>query len=83
MIKYGEKISLTKLDDNRMAQISTNKLNIKRNYYLKYGYFRDDIIINDKNEIIDGYSTYVLAKNFGIKKIIVKREGGKIRRKNK
>lgn len=83
MIKYGEKISLTKLDDNKMAQISTNKLNIKRNYYLKYGYFRDDIIINDKNEIIDGYSTYVLAKNFGIKKIIVKREGGKIRRKNK
>lgn len=83
MIKYGEKISLTKLDDNRMAQISTNKLNIKRNYYLKYGYFRDDIIINDKNEIIDGYSTYILAKNFGIKKIIVKREGGKIRRKNK
>lgn len=83
MIKYGEKISLTKLDDSRMAQISINKLNIKRNYYLKYGYFRDDIVINDKNEIIDGYSTYVLAKNFGIKKIVVKREGGKVRGKNK
>lgn len=82
-MKYGEKISLTQLDDSKMSQISTSKLNIKRNYYLKHGYFRDDIIINDKNEIIDGYSTYVLAKNFGIKKIAVKREGGKIRRGNK
>lgn len=50
------------------------KLNKRREYYLKHKYFRSTIILNNKDYLIDGYTTYILAKEMKFDYITVLRE---------
>lgn len=49
------------------------KLNQRRKYYNKYKYFRSTIILDNKNYLIDGYTTYLLAKEFNFDYITILR----------
>lgn len=80
----GEKIKLKDIIiPSYMKRVSRKKMQIKIDYAIKYGYFRDSIILNENNILIDGYSTYVLSKEMGLKYAIIKRVGGKIGKKEK
>ena len=72
---------MIKIKDIKLAEwlqpVSKRKLKIKRDYYKKHGYFREEMILNNDNILVDGYSSYVLAKELGFKNVIIKRSGGK------
>ena len=51
-----------------------SKMQARRKYFKKYGYFRSTIILNSKNCLIDGYTTYLLAKEAGFSYITILRE---------
>lgn len=56
------------------------KLNNKQLFYIVNGYFENNIIIDENNRLIDGYTTYYIAKNiYNFKYIEVTR----VRLKNK
>ena len=38
------------------------KLKQRRKYYEKYNYFRSTIVLSQDNYLLDGYTTYLLAK---------------------
>lgn len=48
------------------------KLKEKRLYYRVYNKFEQPIILNEEGYLIDGYTTYLLAKEFNEKQIKVK-----------
>lgn len=50
------------------------KLNSRRKYYLKNGYFRSTIVLDKNNHLLDGYTTYLLAKEMKFDYITVLRE---------
>lgn len=50
------------------------KINKRKDYYKKHRYFRSTIILNDKNYLLDGYTTYILAKEMKFEYITVLRE---------
>ncbi len=49
------------------------KMKNRREYYKKYKYFRSTVVLNKKNYLIDGYTTYLLAKEMGFDYITVVR----------
>ena len=49
---------------------STNKMISYRDYYNKHGEFKSQIVI-DGNTLVNGYTTYLLCKEFGIESIDV------------
>lgn len=51
-----------------------SKMKARREYFKKYGYFRSTVILNSKNCLIDGYTTYLLAKEAGFSYITILRE---------
>ena len=51
-----------------------SKIQRRREYFKKYGYFRSTIILNNKNSLLDGYTTYLLAKEAGFSYITILRE---------
>lgn len=53
---------------------SEKKLHKRNLYYLKHGYFKSTIILNEDNLLIDGYTTYLLALNKGYDYITILRE---------
>ena len=80
----GEKIKLKDIIiPDYMSNVSERKIKIKIDYAIKHGYFRDSIILDENNVLVDGYSTYVLSKEIGLKNAIIKRVGGKIGKKKK
>lgn len=79
MKKNGEKIKINEIRiPEYMKPISNRKFRIKMKYYNEFGYFRDDIILDKNNNLVDGYSSYLLANILGMKNVIIKREGGKL-----
>lgn len=52
---------------------SSEKMIRKAQFHFINGYFQDNIIINENNELIDGYITYMIARSKGIKHIAVQR----------
>lgn len=50
------------------------KLKKRKQYYLKHKYFRSPIVLNNKNYLIDGYTTYLLAKDMKFDYITILRE---------
>lgn len=50
-----------------------SKLRQRAEYYQKYGCFDRPIIVDDKYHLIDGYTTYLMAKMFGVQKLDVYR----------
>lgn len=49
-----------------------DKFKEKYKYYRETGKFSERIILNQNKVLIDGYSTYLLVKMFGVEKIVVK-----------
>lgn len=67
------KISSIKIPKNFKIP-KTEKLNDRNEYYKEHRYFRRVIILDDKNTLLDGYTTYILAKRKGFKSITVLRD---------
>lgn len=49
------------------------KMNWRRNYYNFFGNFAVPIEINDNNVLLDGYTSYLIAKELGKKYVKVTR----------
>lgn len=50
------------------------KLNKRKEYYRKHKYFRSTIVLNNENHLLDGYTTYLLAKEMNFDYITILRE---------
>lgn len=51
----------------------SEKMIYKWNFYQFYGKFEQPIVLDKNNYLIDGYTTYLIAKQLGKKYIKVKR----------
>ena len=58
----------------RFQQPRTEKLNRRYEYYKRHNYFRSTIILDNKNNLLDGYTTYILAKEMNFDYITILRE---------
>lgn len=69
-----EKLSNIKIQDSfRRNPPSHKKVLVKMNYYNKYQNFEQPIVLDKDNVLIDGYTTYLIAKQVGMKYMPVKR----------
>ena len=50
---------------------TTNQLRINRKYNTNRNIFQSSIILDKKYNLVDGYTSYLIAKMFGIKKVDV------------
>lgn len=50
------------------------KLEQRRRYYYTYKYFRDTIILDEYDYLVDGYTTYILAKEMNFEYITILRK---------
>ncbi len=57
--------------------INKKKLQQKEAFYIEFGYYQDRIILDENNLLLDGYSTYMLAKKNGVNEIEVIRDKNK------
>ncbi len=48
------------------------KLDRKERYYLEYGEFESEIVLDGSGNLIDGYTTYLLAGKYGLEHIPVR-----------
>lgn len=48
------------------------KVQSKINFYKKYGFFKDTIMLNSNGELVDGYATYIAAQQLGISQVPIK-----------
>lgn len=48
------------------------KLDRKERYYLEHGEFESEIVLDGSGNLMDGYTTYLLAKKYGLKQIPVR-----------
>lgn len=46
-----------------------NKIRVNRKYNTNNNPFQSQIIVNSHNVLLDGYTSYLIAKMFGIKKV--------------
>lgn len=58
---------------NYFEKPSCWKLKQRRKYYYTYKYFRDTIILDEYGYLVDGYTTYLLAKEMGFDYITILR----------
>lgn len=45
----------------------------KEEYFKKYGMLKESIIVDQTNYLIDGYTSYLIAKKAGVKALFVSR----------
>lgn len=50
------------------------KLQERKEYYNKYKYFKNPLVLDKQNYIVDGYTTYLLALNMGFSYITIQRD---------
>lgn len=48
------------------AEPNRYKMNEKRKYFFQYGELKDTVIVNQDNYLVDGYTSYLIAKEQGI-----------------
>lgn len=60
-------------DDFAGRTPADRKLDKVRRYYAEHGEFPACIVLNDENTLIDGYCTYLIAKELGITHAPIKR----------
>ena len=69
---------IVKIDNIKILKVfktpNQEKINSRRKYYKKYKYFRSMIVLNKNNYLLDGYTTYLLAKEMKFDYITVLRE---------
>lgn len=53
------------------TRIGKRKWNQKKEYYLRTGKFESQVVLTKDFVLLDGYSTYKLAKRYGVNKIPV------------
>ena len=53
------------------SRIEERKWVRKNNYYHQYGVFESQIVLDFNFTLIDGYSSYKIAKRYGMKKVPV------------
>lgn len=69
-----EKISNIKINEEfKRAKPKKWKMQSKENYFLKYGIFESKIVLDKNNVLIDGYTSYLLAKKFKLNVVKVER----------
>ena len=65
----GLDLELVKIEDIKIpvSHLATlpkaKKLDEKRNYFLKYGAYKEQIVLDENNNLIDGYTTYLSNMN--------------------
>ncbi len=52
---------------------SVSKMIKKEEYFKKYGMLKESIIVDQTNYLIDGYTSYLIAKKAGVKALFVSR----------
>ena len=73
--REGEIIKIDNIKISKKFQKpKSEKLKARKEYYKKHKYFRSTIILNNKNYLLDGYTTYLLAKEMKFDYITVLRE---------
>lgn len=69
---------IVKIDNIKILKVfkrpNKEKINKRREYYLDHKYFRSMIVLNNNNYLLDGYTTYLLAKEMKFDYITVLRE---------
>lgn len=69
-----EKISNIKINEEfKRTKPKKWKMQSKENYFLKYGIFESKIVLDKNNVLIDGYTSYLLAKKFKVNVVKVER----------
>ena len=68
------KIGSIKIKDD-FKEPGTFKMLERRYYYNEHKYFKNQIVLNAENYLVDGYITYLLAKEKGFDYITIIREG--------
>lgn len=68
---------IIKIDSIRIRKYfkkpNPRKLATRKIYYEKHNYFRSQIVVNKNNYLVDGYTTYLIAKEKGFNYITVVR----------
>ena len=73
--REGEIVKLENIKiQKKFKNPNWRKIKDRKEYYEKHKYFRSTIILNNKNYLIDGYTTYLLAKEMKFDYITVLRE---------
>lgn len=73
--KEGEIAKIANIKIPKYLKIpSCWKLEQRRRYYQTYRYFRDIIILDEFGYLVDGYTTYLLAKEMGFDYITILRK---------
>lgn len=69
---------IVKIDNIKIPRVfkkpNQEKFDSRREYYIKHKYFRSMIVLNKNNYLLDGYTTYLLAKEMNFDYITVLRE---------
>lgn len=55
------KISNIKIQEN-YKEPDSRRMQLRKQYYEKHKYFRATIVLDNDNNLVDGYTTYLLAK---------------------
>ena len=70
---------LVKIQDIKIKDIFQKprylKMKEREEYYKKHKYFETAIVLDDKNYLVDGYTTYLLAKQMEFDYITITRKG--------
>lgn len=72
----GEEIFLHNIvisDEFEKHPIKSQKMVKKIEFFIDKGVFKEKIIVDENNILVDGYSTYLLAKELKFEKVFVKR----------
>lgn len=73
--KEGEIVKLSNIKIPKyLKNPSRWKMAQRRKYYQQYGYFRSPIILDEFGYLVDGHTTYLLAKEMGFDYITILRK---------
>lgn len=73
--KEGEIVKIANIKiPNYFKKPNCWKLKQRRRYYQTYRYFRDTIILDEFGYLVDGYTTYLLAKEMEFEYITILRK---------
>ena len=59
---------------NNFKKPNNKKLARKRDYFNQKEYYQSEIVLSNNNWLLDGYTTYILAKEAGYEYITIKRK---------
>lgn len=78
IVNRPNKGEIVKIDNikifNSFTKPNPKKLDRRRKYYLKHRYFRSVIVLSKNNYLVDGYTTYLLAKEMKFDYITIVRK---------